>query len=123
MSKPVAPSRDAREQRRDEHVPIACTLSPETLQTRRAALLPGLFARSDACEAVPDGYRIRFAASAEMLIEIAHTIEAERQCCRFLRFVVTVEPADGPIAVEVTGPAGTREFLDALLHDGSDRAR
>jgi hypothetical protein len=42
-------------------------------------------------------------------------IDAERRCCRFLRFVVTVEPGDDSICLEVTGPAGTREFLDGLL--------
>ena len=46
---------------------------------------------------------------------IARTVDMERQCCRFLRFTVTVEPNDGPIALDLTGPAGTREFLAAML--------
>ena len=32
-----------------------------------------------------------------------------------LRFQITVEPDGGPIWLELTGPSGTREFLDALL--------
>ena len=52
-----------------------------------------------------------------MLSAIAETIEAERQCCRFLRFSVTVEPDGGPISLELTGPPGTREFVSAILDE------
>ena len=60
------------------------------------------------------GHRLRFAASEDKLAMIARTVEAERQCCRFLRFQITVE-ADGPISVELLGPPGTREFVSALF--------
>jgi hypothetical protein len=42
-------------------------------------------------------------------------IQAERKCCQFLQFHLTVSAAGGPIALELTGPAGTREFLDAMF--------
>jgi hypothetical protein len=96
-------------------LPIVCTLTPDTLNTRRAALLPGLFARAQVRDALPEGYRLRFAPEGDTLATIAHTVNAERQCCRFLRFEIMVEPDGGPIWLEVTGPSGAREFLDALL--------
>jgi hypothetical protein len=96
-------------------LPIACTLTPETIRLRRTALLPGLLGRAESREMLPDGYRVRFAATGDILTAVANTIDAERQCCRFLRFVVTVEPDGGPILVDITGPRGTREFLDGLL--------
>jgi hypothetical protein len=43
------------------------------------------------------------------------TIDAERQCCRFLKFALTVEPDAGDVWLEVTGPDGTTEFLSTLL--------
>jgi hypothetical protein len=58
---------------------------------------------------------VRFAAESNVLSEIARMVANERQCCRFLRFVVTVEPDDGPITVDLTGPPGTREFLAAMF--------
>ena len=64
---------------------------------------------------VVSGHRLRFAASEEMLATIAQTVEAERQCCRFLRFQITVEPDGGPISLELSGPPGTREFIAGLL--------
>jgi hypothetical protein len=42
-------------------------------------------------------------------------MEAERHCCRFLRFTLTVEPDEGQFILELTGPQGTREFVAALL--------
>ena len=99
-------------------LPVACTLTPEAIRARRAGLLPGLLERAEARETLSDGYRIRFAATSDILTSIALTVDAERQCCRFLRFVMAVEPDAGSITLDITGPAGTREFIDALLIEG-----
>jgi hypothetical protein len=64
---------------------------------------------------LPDGLRLRFPPSAETLAAVASAVEAERHCCRFLRFGITVEPDGGPIILELSGPPGTREFVAALL--------
>ena len=42
-------------------------------------------------------------------------IEAERACCRFLKFGLTLEPDGGPLVMEVTGPEGTQEFLLSVV--------
>jgi hypothetical protein len=98
-------------------LPIACTLSPEALKARRENLLDGLLQRSTQRTDLPDGVRLRFAPDGEILREIARTVEAERQCCRFLSFVVTVSPDGGPVTLDVTGPAGTREFLSVMFDE------
>jgi hypothetical protein len=66
-------------------------------------------------EEIANGIRVRF--SCEVLPTIVATVDAERQCCRFLRFTITVEPDGGPIWLELTGPPGTREFLSGLLEE------
>jgi hypothetical protein len=91
-----------------------CTLSPETIATRKAELLPGLIARADSIELIDEGICLSFTPAAEMLQTIASVIDAERQCCRFLRFDITIEPDLGPIVLRVSGPPGTRRFLEAL---------
>jgi hypothetical protein len=96
-------------------LPIACTLTPEALAARRAGLLPGLAGRADGREETPDGMRLRFAASSDTLHAIATAIDAERLCCRFLTFELTVEQDGGPVWLTLTGPQGTREFLAGLL--------
>lgn len=94
---------------------IACTLTPHELAARRDQLLPGLLAGATGREPVPGGFRWRFDADEELLSKVAMVIEAERHCCRFLRFVLCVEAGEGPIWLEVTGPPGTRDFLSTLL--------
>jgi hypothetical protein len=94
-------------------LPVVCTLAPETIATRKAGLLPGLVRRADSREDILDGVRFRFPGNA--LSAVATTVDAERQCCRFVRFNITVEPDGGPISLTLSGPPGTREFLSALL--------
>jgi arsenate reductase (thioredoxin) len=103
------------EQRTMVDLPIACTLSPDALQVRRQGLLADLLRRAQSHEPTPDGVRVAFSADGETLATIARVVDAERQCCRFLRFVITVAPDGGPIVLELSGPAGTREFLAGLL--------
>lgn len=62
---------------------------------------------------LPHGRGYRFDASA--FDELARWIANERLCCPFLTFTMELAPAEGPIWVHLTGPAGTRAFLDAEL--------
>jgi hypothetical protein len=96
-------------------LPIACSLTPAALKARREGLLSELLKRAQSHEELPHGHRLEFVPSDDTLAAIAQMIEAERQCCRFLRFSIIVEPDGGPIALELTGPPGTREFISALF--------
>ena len=69
------------------------------------------------------GLRFSFAPSSAFLRAAIRTIDAERHCCPFLEFQLTVEPGNGPIWLTMSGPAGTREFLAALLDGGAVAAR
>ena len=95
--------------------PIACTLSPEALRTRREELLASLLHRARHHELLEHGLRVRFDPETDLIAALAKVVDAERQCCRFLRFVITVEPDGGLVLLELSGPAGTREFLAGLL--------
>ena len=82
---------------------------------QRAA--PGVAGQAEHIEAIDGGFRLRF-ADAALLTTVAAVIDAERQCCRFLAFALTVAPADGPMWLDITGPVGTQEFLSDLLLKG-----
>ena len=103
------------ERETNEDLPIACTLTPGDLAAMRAGLLPGLLAEASACEPISGGFRWRFNPRVNLAKEAGSVIDAEHHCCRFLRFRLLVEPGDGPVYLEVTGPAGTEEFLTALV--------
>ncbi len=96
-------------------LPIVCSLTPEVLQARRLGLLSELLALAERREPLPEGMRLRFPPAPAPLPAIARTVEAERHCCRFLRFSITVEPDNGPMVLELTGPPGTGEVLAGLF--------
>ena len=98
-----------------EHLPITCTLTDDALRARRRGVLAEVAAMATNKTKVTAGYRFEFPATSEALTRITAMVEAERQCCRFLRFMLTVEPDLGPIALEITGPQGAKDFLDALF--------
>jgi hypothetical protein len=96
-------------------LPIVCALTPEALRARREGLLLDLLRRAEQREELPQGLRLRFPSSGDTLATIVRAVDAERHCCRFLRFGIIVEPDAGPVFLELSGPPGTREFVAALL--------
>ena len=92
-------------------LPIACTLTPDQLRQGREALLPGILTRAMGHERLGDGFRFHFAPADGLVPAMAAMIDAERRCCRSLRFTLTAEPGEGGLTLDVTGPAGTVEFL------------
>ena len=97
-----------------DELPIVCSLTPAALEARRAGLLSELVRRAESREELRDGHRLRFTAD-DALALVSRAIDAERRCCRFLRFTMTVEPDGGPIVLDLTGPSGTRDFLSAMF--------
>ena len=93
---------------------VACILPADELRQRRDELLPGLRKRAEQVTELNNGLRFHFAVSPGLLIELAGVIEQEQLCCSFLRFQISIEPAAGGIALDVTGPSGTREMLRGL---------
>ena len=97
------------------NLPIACTLPPGELGGRGDELLSGLVKHALERQHLTEGYRFRCGPDGEALHRITRAVIAERQCCRFLTFTVTAEADAGPVWLDVTGPVGTRAFLDELL--------
>ena len=96
-------------------LPVACSLDPGALTARREGLLSELLQRAHTRMDLANGLRLSFATTDDTFGLIMRTVDLERRCCRFLRFQITVEPDAGPMSVELTGPAGTQEFLSALV--------
>jgi hypothetical protein len=98
-----------------ENLPIVCTLLPGELNAKAMELLPGIARAATQRAAIENGYRFEFLPTGTTLAAITAMIEAERRCCRFLQFRLTVEPDEGPFRLDVCGPAGTQGFLAALF--------
>jgi hypothetical protein len=96
-------------------MPVACALTASELRDRERWLVETLGTETERVERLPDGYALQLRGTHETLINVAELIGLERQCCPFLTFTMTVEPAAGPIHLLLTGPEGTAEFLSTTL--------
>jgi hypothetical protein len=97
-------------------VPLACIPEaiPATERPAHFALLARLFGEgARERRELADGYAFRFEADA--LDDVARFVANERRCCPFLAFTLDLAPEGGPLWLGITGPAGTRAFLDVEL--------
>jgi hypothetical protein len=92
-------------------LPIACSLDGPTLGCRHSELRTGVLAEAESVERLPEGYRWRFRHAADLFARLGSMIDGERQCCRFLRFTIDADQDRGSVTLDVTGPAGTADFL------------
>ena len=95
--------------------PIVCTLQPGELNARASELLPGVVGLATNRTRIEHGLRFEFTPADDTLRAIATMIIAERRCCRFLRFQLAVEPNEGPMTLDLIGPEGAPEFLEAMF--------
>lgn len=96
-------------------LPVACSLMPAELQERRRNVLSKIRgAVSDVTE-LKDGFRYQFASDDDLIPELANLIQFEHQCCPFLTFRLTVQGGNESVLLEMTGPDGTKEFLEEIF--------
>lgn len=95
-----------------ETPPIACTLSPDQLRERRDGTLRKMGSALQETVEREGGYAFRFLP--ESFDELARIVGMERRCCSFLRFVLTAEPGNGPVWLEITGPEESRAFVETF---------
>jgi hypothetical protein len=96
-------------------LPVACTLAERELAERRAGLLTELRRHRQEARWLSDGVALRFPSRPSVMSVLAEFVRLESQCCPFLRFQLTVEPGGGPVWLELSGPAGTCDFLAGEL--------
>ena len=90
---------------------IACTLDHRDVEARigdwQAVLETAVDRRS-----VPGGIRLTFGPDAD-LPEVARLARAERTCCSFFAFALTVD--DRGVGLEVTAPDEARDLVAAVF--------
>ena len=62
---------------------------------------------------LPGGLAYSFGVAR--LTEVARFIDNERRCCPFLDFTLRLPAGATLVSLEITGPPGTRTFLDLEL--------
>ena len=94
----------------DDAPALACDMTaiPSAERDRHASVVRSLFAAVAEVRDLPDGHAFRLPAEF---------ISRERLCCPFFTFTIAVEPARGPIWLQITGPAGAKAIFAAELGD------
>lgn len=95
--------------------PVACALSDADLRQREATLLAQFKSAVTTREELPDGYAFRMPGEKRWVALVADLIIAERDCCPFLTFQLTAEPKMGALTLRMTGPEGSKEFLQSIF--------
>lgn len=96
-------------------LPVACSLTEPEFRERRSTVLRKVSEAAAEVKEVESGFAYRFPPDGELITELAKLVMLERECCPFLRFVLTVEPGGGPIWLEITGSQGAKEFIASIL--------
>ena len=93
--------------------PLVCNMDVFTPAQRESHILKTtqLIRSVHEVQEVENGYRFTFPHETEVIFRIAEFIANERLCCPFLKFTLSVESANEPIFLSLTGPTGTPEFL------------
>jgi hypothetical protein len=100
----------------EQSLPIACTLSDTELRERRETVLQNIRSAVSGVKEIENGYAYEFPSNGEVIMGLAHLINLEHQCCPFLKLSLTIEPGEGPIRLELTGPEGTKNFLSEVFN-------
>lgn len=90
-------------------------ISRQSAEESQRDLLPQLLDYMKRVQELDDGYQLFFAADDHVLKLVCDWLLVERVCNSFLRYKLTIESNNGPISVEICGPAGTKGFLVSEL--------
>lgn len=94
---------------------LACTLTSTELKLHKGTALARLKAGVLERKELVDGVALRFAGSDRMMDDLVAFIKAERVCCSFFTFTLSVEEDQNPIWLTIRGPEGAKDFLSSEL--------
>lgn len=94
---------------------VACKLTSPELQKRKTEVITLLKANVIERKEITNGYQYTFKGSDKMLDDLVSFIKAERACCGFFTFKLSVEDVDTNIILTMTGPEGAKEFINAEM--------
>ena len=93
-------------------ISIKYPLSQETAQELREPVLAVVLDSIKSVIENEDGFVLNFGRESSVIRSVSQMIEIERVINPFLRLALVVESNQGPIKLEVTGPTGTKDFLN-----------
>jgi hypothetical protein len=91
---------------------LACKLTTPELQLRKKTVIATLKSKVLERKETKKGIRYKFDDSDEMMDLLTSFIKTERLCCEFFIFTLSVGNEKGAIWLELSGPEGTKDFIE-----------
>ncbi len=94
-----------------------CQLTGPELAKRKAKLQEEVFSQVLKITEAEDGYVFYFADDDDFLLKLMDYMLAEKKCCSFFQFDLSIKAHKGGIAWKISGAAEAKEMLRVLVED------
>lgn len=94
---------------------IRCQLIDSELTERRNTLVESARQYVIGWNELDNGFAFRFPGGDDVLDNLIDFVKAERKCCPFFTFNLTVSNAEHEIRLDLTGANGVKEFIRGEL--------
>lgn len=92
-----------------------CSLSEKELSKRRNQIARLFEQGVRETRELPDGFAFRFAPDDALTVRLFKLVQAERQCCGFLTFELTLEPKPGPVWLRLRGDDDAKRMIREMI--------
>ncbi len=93
---------------------LACQLSGDEFQKRKAVLQEKVFSRVKKVEELENGYAFFFEQEGDQLITVVDYMLAENKCCPFFKQDLSILPNGEGFIWKLTGSEQVKELLDDM---------
>ncbi len=93
---------------------LACQLSGDEFQKRKAVLEEKVFSKVKKVEELEDGYAFFFEQEGDQLITVVDYMLAENKCCPFFKQDLSILPNGEGFIWKLTGSEQVKELLDDM---------
>ena len=94
---------------------LTCKLTTPGLRQRKETVIKGLKSQILTKKEMKYAYSYKFAGKDKMVDELAEFIKAERACCDFFIFNLSIRGDKSEAWLEITGPKGAKDFIKTEL--------
>ena len=92
---------------------LVCKLTGKEMLERKASIIAALKSYVIERKELRNGYSYKFKADDQSIDQLTAFIKFERQCCDFFDYSVFIK--DDFAYLELRGPKGTKQFIDAKI--------
>ena len=94
---------------------LACQLTSPELVKRKRTVLAELKRQVLESKETANGFTYKFKGGDGIIDQLTEFVKAERQCCPFFTFTVTIGKESEGVWLELAGPLGAKEFIKTEL--------